>query len=294
MKLVEILARELKEWPEGVNKLHQSFAGMIFYIDSAAQVVKSIRVDIASDWRETGVTRAEWESERTSLKAPKANGDGWVRNRGRKCPVNNGVLVDIKNRKGEVFTEIEVMADGDCWIHRNLSSDIMAYRIHKPAEQPVNQVDPSVVVFDDQICVTTRNDTEFAFKPAVNPIEWRDRIRELDTRSAEVESVYQRQISEITQERESLVQKLAGEGLALAEVVVHPAEGMSDWRNWKAGDLVEWIGLFSQNYTIGKTYEVEKVLHRGLMMDDNNGGRHNWGGDQAIARSFKWHSRPAI
>lgn len=71
MKLVDILARELKVWPEGVAKLTQSFAGMVFYQDSAQQIVPLGRMEISDDLRDEYVTRAEWQSAVDALNAPK-------------------------------------------------------------------------------------------------------------------------------------------------------------------------------------------------------------------------------
>ena len=90
----------------------------------------------------------------------------------------------------------------------------MAYRIHNPAEQPA--IEPAVVenvqAFNAQ--------AELLYDPvAQGPLQWRDRIYELDTQRAELEATYQRQIGEIDGERGDLVERLASEGLALVEVV---------------------------------------------------------------------------
>jgi hypothetical protein len=339
MKLVEILARELKEWPvkakgytqDGNGKIYPctglnvSFNGN-FWTSQGLYGLHGLEFNsqLATDHTTAIVTRSDWEAERAKLKATKANGDGWIRHRGGKCQVAAGTLVDVRYRSGKVNEHVKALVDSYmsgsmqthnavAWTHIGSANDIMAYRIHKPAEQPAPVSEEAIQVGIDaadagkltpidevkarilsrktapaeQSAPVSEPESELLYDPvAQGPLQWRDRIRELDTQHAEVEATYQCQVSEITKERESLVQKLAGEGLALAE-------DMSDWRNWKAGDLVEWIGLSSQHYTLGKTYEVEKVLDKGLVMDDNNGGDHRWGGDQEIARAFKWHSRPA-
>lgn len=69
MKLVDILARELEIWPESAMKLSQSFAGMIFYLDSAGQIVRLVRTGVAEDWRKVDVTRAQWQAAVDALKA---------------------------------------------------------------------------------------------------------------------------------------------------------------------------------------------------------------------------------
>lgn len=71
MKLVDILARELKVWPEGVSTIAQSLAGMAFYQDAAHQIVPLGRMAISDDFREANVTRAEWQAAVDALNAPK-------------------------------------------------------------------------------------------------------------------------------------------------------------------------------------------------------------------------------
>jgi len=174
--------------------------------------------------------------ERAKLKAPKDNGDGWIRNRGRsdKCPVAKGVECTIKMRDVSEATG----SVSECrWLHTGGAGDIMRYKIHKPAEQPcpvkakaaerLAKFDPAKTVSlkeMEQPQIKLESGAEISYspgeplvsmKPADTMLAIRDRIRELDTQRAEVEATYQRQISEITQERESLVQRLAGEGLAL-------------------------------------------------------------------------------
>lgn len=212
----------------------------------------------------------------------------WVRHRGGKCPVDAGVLVDYRMRDGLTRAKGSA-AKILCWGHEGVKGDIMAYRIHKPAEQ----LDPAAHKHHhsaDQ--ETTGPDLHGMLRKMDGPdvIQWRDRIRELDTQRAEVEATYQRQISEITQERESLVQKLAGEGLALVEVVVQPVKDMLDCKNWKLGDKVACLSDFYDQFTSGALYQLRADVENGhvkIVMDDL-GNENGW-----VAHSFKWHSRPA-
>lgn len=314
MRLVEILGKELNEWPQGVRAMTQNintsvcgFSGdkalpicygrWFWYspegIDLGMSEIGIGDVALATDHATAIVTRADWKAEREKLKEILANVDGWVPHHGVDCPVPPDALVDLRCRNGRVYEG--GMASCFIWKHTDNTGDVMAYRIHKPAEQPAPVSEEAIQVGIDAADAGRLTPiSEVKARILSRPLEWRNRIYELDTQHAEVESDYQRQISEITQERESLVQKLAGEGLALVEVAGQSVEGMSDWRNWKAGDLIECVGGMSHYYTIGKRYEVEKVLDTGLVMDDdNNGGCHNWSGDQVIAGVFKWHSRPA-
>lgn len=73
------------------------------------------------------------------------------------------------------------------------------------------------------------------------PLQWRDRIAEIDVDIKFEEDRYNANMACMNQERAELVQKLAGEGFALIGRAVDRVEDMSDWRNWKVGDLVERV-----------------------------------------------------
>jgi len=112
-----------------------------------------------------------------------------------------------------------------------------------------------------------------------DPRTMRDRIREIDAT-----------IEAMTAERAELVSKLAGEGFALIVQAAEPVEDMSDWRNWKVGDLVESLGD-SGGYSLGNTYTIKGFDYdRGVVHTEadergskTNGWRHYM---------FKFHSRP--
>jgi len=251
--------------------------------------------------------------ERAKLKAPKDNGDGWIRHRGGKCPVEARCGVEVRYRDGEKLVLAEAIDNR--WDHQGYTGDIMAYRIHKPAEQPcpvkakaaerLAKFDPAKYVSlkeMEQPQIKLESGAEISYspgeplvsmEPADTMLAIRDRIRELDTQRAEVEATYQRQISEITQERESLVQKLAGEGLALVEGVVGPAEDMIDWRNWREGDLLTLVGghISHEDFTSGNQYEFLRVDEWDeIVVIDDAGDENGYG---VNSRRFKWHSRPA-
>jgi len=84
-----------------------------------------------------------------------------------------------------------------------------------------------------------------------NPLAWRDRIQKIDI-----------VVQELEEERLSLVQSLEAEGFALINARREPAEDMTDWRNWKEGDLVECVKkseviavlTIGRNYVLGKGF----------------------------------------
>ena len=80
-----------------------------------------------------------------------------------------------------------------------------------------------------------------------NPLAWRDRIQKIDI-----------VVQELEEERLSLVQGLESEGFALIDAKREPAEDMSDWRNWEAGDLIECVteSEVVAVLTVGKVYAL--------------------------------------
>ncbi|MBP3934696.1 MAG: hypothetical protein J6D44_12635 [Pseudomonas sp.] len=71
MKLVDILALELKVWPEGYTSLQQSFAGMVFH-GAKDGILPIERLSVSEDFRTASVTRAQWQAAVDALKAESA------------------------------------------------------------------------------------------------------------------------------------------------------------------------------------------------------------------------------
>lgn len=210
------------------------------------------------------------------------NAEGWIRHRGGKCPVEAGVMVDVRNRSGDIYTgRVDCDSVSWHWSHDQHGGDIMAYRLHKPAEQGVN-----MDAFSE--CVNALGDSHAdVMESVLSRIEWRDRITTIDF-----------DIHALTTERAELVQKLAGEGFALIgrinDLLTDAAqkhEDMSDWRNWKKGDLIECTGK-SGGYSPGSIYTVKSINHdRGVVhtvTDDSGSITNGWGGNM-----FIWKYRPS-
>lgn len=79
MKLVDILARELKVWPELAKTIEQSAVGMVFFDPYVGKILEVACFDLADDWRDAQVTQAQWQAAVDALKAEKSvewNGEG--------------------------------------------------------------------------------------------------------------------------------------------------------------------------------------------------------------------------
>lgn len=258
MKLVEILARELEKWPEDggpVASIVQDPDGFAYvrcnddsdeFSFSQGEWIgvwsnpktRKLHIDLSEDHATAIVTREMWQAERERIAKPakKANAEGWIRHRGGKCPVEAGFSVEYRMRDGEIMTQPAGSLE---WDHFGECGDIMAYRIHKPEEQPETvseEVMQAGIDAADAGKLTPIADVKARFTTG-GPLQWRDRIHEID-----------RTVEALEEERVSLIQRLEGEGFRLIERInelltdaAQAHEDMSDWRNWKVGDIVEII-----------------------------------------------------
>lgn len=196
------------------------------------------------------------------------NAEGWIRHRGGKCPVKVGVKVDYRMRNGSIddFGRKSETLD---WAHYSEIGDIMAYRLHKPAEQVAPFIE-AVQAFNALSKV-----------PQLDcPTGWRDRITEIDATT-----------QALTAERADLVQKLAGEGFALigrinellTDAVCQPDPG-----RWMVGDSVECVSSSYSFITVGTIYKITGFDRNMVQFLDDDGTEMEY--ERA---HFKFHSSPS-
>ena len=275
-KLVEILAVELKEWPDDCKIITQSFLGKEIYGGRRAGAARNIckGVDLSCRHSEEGypeVTREMWEAERAKLSKPKASAQAWIRHRGRKNPFDVCTLVDARLRSGGVVTG--KFSENLPWLHTGSNFDVMAYRVNESVEaaepEVATEIDPVVVrhveAFNAFAEVTEPND---------GPLQWRDRITEID-----------REVEALEEERESLIQKLADEGLQLlrdfAIKAMEPAgqHDMSDWCNWQIGDFLEVV-----KKECGHKFPIGEIV-RMKSLPSVTGGQIKWAIRNIVCKS---------
>ena len=191
------------------------------------------------------------------------NAEGWILHRGGKCPVESGVKVDYRMRsKKEAYGEraelLDWGLDNEC-----PARDIMAYRMHKPAEQVEACSNPyprdSAKRDSDYVC-------------------WmRDRITEIDATT-----------QALTTERAELVQKLASEGFALIGRVVEHEAQQPDPGRWMIGDSVECISSNYSFITVGTIYKITGFDRNMVQFLDDDETEMEY-----ELANFKFHSRPS-
>lgn len=151
MKLIDVLVEELPKrggWPKRANCItqdgdlkvepascHPSIAKCdedgFWFLDSSR--TGGFEVDtLASDYTTAIITREQYEA------ALAAKNDGWIDWGGGECPVEEGVLVDVRLRNGNTFEGLAALVESRAtlpfWLSDDAGADIIAYRLHKPQE----------------------------------------------------------------------------------------------------------------------------------------------------------------
>ena len=275
MKLVQLLAKELKEWPESATVIVQDENKNVWSLDKELDLSYSVNewaseewfnlvlVDgleilincLASDNKTSKVTQDQWKSEREKMNKPK-----WIRYRGGNRCVDDDVFVEVKLRCGDVQRG---EAKDFIWSHHccDSAANIMAYRvIEEEKDQEIEEVKKTnfgTITYKLEIDATDANkeiDSLVAkWGQIESPLKWRDEIIELEA--------YE---EEFRREREKLIRKLESEGFNLidhapAKCLLDEWEAM-DYESFCVGDTVVCIHEKPDDtvaeLTIGKEYRL--------------------------------------
>lgn len=177
MKLVEILAKKLSEWPESAVCITQDSGGSIYGWEQAGAEYRKyawyspdgedfgmhdIEIedhDESSDHKKSVVSQAQWQAERDRHK-----GGEWKRHRGGKQPVADLDRVEYRLRGGETG---ECFGAALLWDHQKQDDDVMSYRV---ISQPqAEEVEVNTFVGNDV-------QLEYAFSQdgvALENLDWR-------------------------------------------------------------------------------------------------------------------------
>jgi len=326
MKLVEILARDLSEWPKNFVAITQDDGCAIYgWISEGAEFRDGgwyspedddcgmTDLDIsdpeqASDYKKSIVTRDQWQAERDRQK-----GGEWKRHRGGWMPVGLAGKVEVKLRCGDIQ-----QADSHqfAWRHDDCdhAANIMQYRIiSQPQAEEVDvrlfnhevsmdsqqgEIIHGPVKMGDTVIAPahpkwegTNAVTDFSvgqWHQIDGPIKWRDTIIHCQAIIEDCEREIQRNVD-----------LLDAEGLMMQtdskKAMQHyaPDVDMSDWRNWKAGDIVECVtSEYEGTYDNGKQYVVECVNDEMFSVYDNYGGASSCDWFDHDAEGLKFIRRP--
>ena len=281
MKLVQLLAKELKEWPESAKYITQEDDDgpvTLWYrskpkyksgewvldrhLDDSDYAYILHGIDTASDNKTSIVTQDRWQTEREKMNKPK-----WIRHRGGKCPVKAGTKVVTRYRDGLVSDWCMTRDEGTneellaiLWSHNGGDQDIMAYYVEETKDQEIGEVKKTnfgTITYKLEIDATeaTKEIDSLVAKwgQIESPLKWRDEIIELEA--------YE---EEFRREREKLIRKLESEGFNLidhapAKCLLDEWEAM-DYESFCVGDTVVCIHEKPDDtvaeLTIGKEYRL--------------------------------------
>lgn len=290
-KLVEILAKELKEWPKDAECITQDYGGAInggtveyppvlqgnawgkgaFYLDDPENPALVMSLSQSGDYQSAIVTKDQWQAERDRQK-----GGEWKRHRaGRKQPIEDGVRIEIKWRDGGIDT---AMSDSVDWIHYGHDSDIMQYRIiSQPQEQEVEVKDTNIGTISYKISVDQ----------IAGPLAWRDTIIHCQAIIEDCEREIERNRTRLADEGFSLIQPITD--VRASDTDADP----TDWRNWKAGDTLECThSNYASLYIAGRTYKVQEADDNYAVVYDECGGHSTCNIDDSDNDNLTFIRRP--
>ena len=272
MKLVELLAKELAEWPECINKFTCDPNGEIrgapmtaydFYpvghvdLDQRTKNLAGLGDDLPF------VDRAQWQAERDRQK-----GGEWKRHRGGKQPVFEG-KVEVKFRDGDIEEWFSHSLD---WSHNGKGRDIMQYRIISQPQaeevevrkftQDLNMHTPQgefirgPISLNDEVIYPA----EAQWQQSTGPLAWRDTIIHCQAFIEDCEREIQRNMDLL--DAEGLMMQTDSKK-AMQHYV--PQVDLLDWNNWQNGDILEIVANEG-----GHEFEIgNKVTVIGIDRDDS-------------------------
>ena len=236
MKLVQLLAKELKEWPENSTWCSQDDDKEIRFEmvdgDFFASELADGHGGVGDGER---VTKSQWQDEREKMNKPK-----WIRHRGGRMPVGEATIVDVRLRCGDIQKH---EACEFLWRHKDCDSavNIMAYRvIEETKDQEIEEVKKTnfgTITYKleiDATEATQRIDSLVAkWGHIVSPLKWRDAIIHCQAIIEDCEREIQRNVNLLDAEG-LMMQKDSKKAMQYYQTDID----MSDWRNWQIGDLV--------------------------------------------------------
>lgn len=300
MKLVELLARELSEWPEEAyvavqdpdrdNTIwyqsegheHLRFEDDRWICRSMFDILVSKPSCRASDYKTAIVTESQWQAERDRQK-----GGEWKRHRGGKQPVADDVRVEVKLRCGDIQ---QYEARAFAWPHTSCDVDanIMQYRvISQPQAEEVEVPKLSRLearMLFSKPCIVYPESTEAKTDQIDGPLKWRDTIIHCQAIIEDCEREILANVNLL--DSEGLFMQLEPKkGMQAYDV---PAVDMGDWKNWEAGDILKCNEGCGAQFTRGTKYTLTGVDgHTAEIEQDDEGDANGWG-----VHKFTWHSRP--
>lgn len=205
-------------------------------------------------------------------KIVEADADGWIPFDGRERPLPEHVLCEIVTDNDSARAVKEALR-ADRWAWNLTSGDPARIIAYRPVLAEKEEAQPKSMLGPDFDFTSTGKMPYSAHSPSVF-----DRLKSAIAASESIPAI----IAEI----DALLP--AGYCVTKREAE-QPPEGMTDWRNWREGDLVEAIETYKDYYIQGDTYKIRRIFGGTIYTEfDAKGSPHNgW-----APRFFRFHSRP--
>lgn len=225
---------------------------------------------LIENWHQCILSRAEYFHL-----YPAPDADGWIEWKGGKCPLKTGELVDIRYRDGEEVSgaeanECESDAGAAFWRHDDFQCDIIAYRLHKPEQAKTVGADAIGVAESTPEAKPTIEQLAADYRNAKDCAERKQ--QEADAAKEEAEA----KLADLVAAGKAL-------GLNLSVAAPEPEPVITDWRDLRVGDIIEYVDGDIKN-KIGMTgpiVELAPNANDGMFVrlkcdNGQNKGRLGW------------------
>ena len=217
-----------------------------------------IKLDkLLPNWHQTVLSRAEYFHL-----YPAPDADGWIEwNGGRKSPVGDGVLVDVRLKSGTYY-EAELL-DDTSWSDTWGDESIVAYRLHRPEQAGATDKLSSEAVSAAKIALMSDSIEELVRKPTIEQLaaDYRNAKDYADRKQQEADD------AKADADAKLKALELAGEALGLLVSPItakkEPELVITDWRNLQVGDVVELISFQGGSAKVGEIGKISKLFGNG-------------------------------
>ena len=214
-----------------------------------------------ANWHQTILSREEYFHL-----YPAPDADRWIEWNGGECPVDRGVLVDVRYRCGKENIGVTALLPAKDsgfssgleykgflrsardWSIDGHEMDIIAYRLHR-SEQAKPEFCESVM----------RSIPEPTAKPSIEQLaaDYRNRKDYSDRKQQEADAA--KEDAEAKWVELVAAGKALGLVLIVADVDPEPELVITDWRDLQVGDIIQCVGEWQGAYTDGFEFEVTDV-----------------------------------
>ncbi|MGL4755909.1 MAG: hypothetical protein ACRCXB_26425 [Aeromonadaceae bacterium] len=189
-----------------------------------ASRIEAFKLDkLLPNWHQTILSREEYFHL-----YPAPDADGWIERSGGECPVDEGVIVDLKWSDGFELKAANPRAFR--WQHLDSHANIIAYRLHKPEKQ-LGELCDKVTEENKHGHVDAKPTIEQLASDYRNSKDYADRKQEeADAAKADAEA----KLAELVAAGKAI-------GLVLSVAATEPELVITDWRDLRVGDHI-WVG----------------------------------------------------